>query len=202
MTSDNMDQDLVDELEYMKDLLTKSGFFSVDDTLEILEDQFIDEEIDFSEIEISSNDFSNENFSKLENAFAGLAGENIVAIHNCGYDIEEGVADAFELFVHLNNNKFKAEGFCFYTFEDVEEAIEEAKLKITFGDFENDEDKALEIGKTVSEYLKDENFEIVWDETINNQIEINPFKWDKSYNDEKEYEIEGAYEVFIKNQVL
>ncbi len=202
MTSDNMDQDLVDELEYMKDLLTKSGFFSVDDTLEILEDQFIDEEIDFSEIEISSNDFSNENFSKLENAFAGLAGENIVAIHNCGYDIEEGVADAFELFVHLNNNKFKAEGFCFYTFEDVEEAIEEAKLKITFGDFENDEDKALEIGKTVSKYLKDENFEIVWDETINNQIEINPFKWDKSYNDEKEYEIEGAYEVFIKNQVL
>lgn len=202
MTSDNMDQDLVDELEYMKDLLTKSGFFSVDDTLEILEDQFIDEEIDFSEIEISSNDFSNENFSKLENAFAGLAGENIVAIHNCGYDIEEGVADAFELFVHLNNNKFMAEGFCFYTFEDVEEAIEEAKLKITFGDFENDEDKALEIGKTVSEYLKDENFEIVWDETINNQIEINPFKWDKSYNDEKEYEIEGAYEVFIKNQVL
>ena len=202
MTSDNMDQDLVDELEYMKDLLTKSGFFSVDDTLEILEDQFIDEEIDFSEIEISSNDFSNENFSKLENAFAGLAGENIVAIHNCGYDIEEGVADAFELFVHLNNNKFMAEGFCFYTFEDVEEAIEEAKLKITFGDFENDEDKALEIGKTVSKYLKDENFEIVWDETINNQIEINPFKWDKSYNDEKEYEIEGAYEDFIKNQVL
>ena len=202
MTSDNMDQDLVDELEYMKDLLTKSGFFSVDDTLEILEDQFIDEEIDFSEIEISSNDFSNENFSKLENAFAGLAGENIVAIHNCGYDIEEGVADAFELFVHINNNKFMAEGFCFYTFEDVEEAIEEAKLKITFGDFENDEDKALEIGKTVSKYLKDENFEIVWDETINNQIEINPFKWDKSYNDEKEYEIEGAYEVFIKNQVL
>ena len=202
MTSDIMDQDLVDELEYMKDLLTKSGFFSVDDTLEILEDQFIDEEIDFSEIEISSNDFSNENFSKLENAFVGLAGENIVAIHNCGYDIEEGVADAFELFVHLNNNKFKAEGFCFYTFEDVEEAIEEAKLKITFGDFENNEDKALEIGKTVSKYLKDENFDIVWDETINNQIEINPFKWDKSYNDEKEYEIEGAYEVFIKNQVL
>ena len=197
MTSDIMDQDLVDELEYMKDLLTKSGFFSVDDTLEILEDQFIDEEIDFSEIEISSNDFSNENFSKLENAFVGLAGENIVAIHNCGYDIEEGVADAFELFVHLNNNKFKAEGFCFYTFEDVEEAIEEAKLKITFGDFENNEDKALEIGKTVSKYLKDENFDIVWDETINNQIEINPFKWDKSYNDEKEYEIEGAYEVFI-----
>ena len=127
-----------------------------------------------------------------------MAGEKIVAIHNCGFDIEEGVADAFELFVHLNNNKFKAEGFCFYTFEDVEDALWDDKLKITFGDFENDEDKALEIGRTVFRYLKEE-FDIDWDETINNQIEINPFKWDKSYDDTKEYEIEGAYEVFVKN---
>ena len=197
-----MDPDLVDELEYMTDLLTKSGFFSVDEIIEILEDQFLEEEIDLSGYEISLNDFSSENFSKLENAFSGLAGESIVAVHNCGYDIEEGVADAFELFVHLNNNKFKAEGFCFYTFEDVEEAIEEAKLKITFGDFENDEEKALQIGKVIEKYLKEENFNIYWDGTINNQIEINPFKCDKSYDSEKEYEIEGAYEVFVKNQVL
>ena len=71
-------------------------------------------------------------------------------------------------------------------------------LKITFGDFENNESKALEIGKTVSRYLKEGDFHINWDETINNQIEINPFEWDKSYDSDKEYEIEGAYEVFIK----
>ena len=194
-----MDPDLVEEIEYLTDLLAKSGFFSVDEIIEILEDQFIEEEIDFSECEISPNDFPSENFSKLEKVFSSLANEKIVAIHNCGYDIEEGVADAFELFVHLNNNKFKAEGFCFYTFEDIEDAILDDKLKITFGDFENDEEKALEIGKTVSRYLKEEGFSINWDETINNQIEIDPFKWDKSYNDDEEYEIEGAYEVFVKN---
>ncbi|WP_406534368.1 DUF6891 domain-containing protein [Methanobrevibacter sp.] len=194
-----MNQDLVEEIEYLKDLLAKSGFFSHDEIIEILEDQFIEEEIDFSGCEIPSNDFSGENFSKLEKAFSSLAGEKIVAIHNCGFDIEEGVADAFELFVHLNNNKFQADGFCFYTFEDVEDALFDNKLKITFGDFENNEDKALEIGKTVSKCLKEENFNIDWDETINNQIEINPFKWDKSYDENKEYEIEGAYEVFIKN---
>ena len=194
-----MDPDLVDEIEYMQELLTKSGFFSQDEMLEILEDQFIDEEIDFSDFNISLNESSNENFSKLENAFSSLANENIVAIHNCGFDIEEGVADAFELFVHLKNNKFSPEGFCFYTFEDVEDAIWDDKLKITFGDFENNEDKALEIGKTVFKYLKEENLNINWDETINSQIEINPFKWDKSFDDEKEYEIEGAYEVFVKH---
>lgn len=194
-----MDPDLVDEIEYMQELLTKSGFFSQDEMLEILEDQFIDEEIDFSDFNISLNESSNENFSKLENAFSSLANENIVAIHNCGFDIEEGVADAFELFVHLKNNKFSPEGFCFYTFEDVEDAIWDDKLKITFGDFENNEDKALKIGKTVFKYLKEENLNINWDETINSQIEINPFKWDKSFDDEKEYEIEGAYEVFVKH---
>ena len=202
MKGDYMDSDLVEEIEYIITLLTKSGFFSVDEIVEILEDQFIDEEIDFSGFEILLEESSNQNFSKLENAFVKLAGENIVAVHNCGYDIEEGVADAFELYVHLINNKFKPCGFCFYTIEDVEYAIFDNKLRITFGDFENDESKALEIGKLVSKYLKDENFTINWDETVNNQIEINPIEWDKSYDDGKEYEIEGAYEVYIANQVL
>ena len=196
-----MDSDLVEEIEYMKEVLAKSGFFSSEEIIEILEDQFIEEDIDFSGENISLNDFANENFSKLENAFNLLSTEGIVAIHNCGFDIEEGVADAFELFVHLSNNKFKPQGFCFYTFDDVEEAIWDNKLKITFGDYENDEAKALEIGKIVAKYLKDESFEINWDETVNNQIEINPFNWDKSYDDEKEYEMEGAYETFT-SQVL
>lgn len=196
-----MNQDLAEEIDYMVDLLAKSGFFSTEEIIEILDDQFIEEDIDFSGIDIPSNDFSNENFSRLENAFNSLCAEGIVAIHNCGYDLEEGVADAFELYVHLANNKFKPIGFCFYTFEDVEEAIGDGVLRITFGDFENDEGKALEIGNIVVGHLKDENFEINWDGTVNNQIEINPFNWDKPYNSDGEYEIEGAYEAFTK-QVL
>jgi hypothetical protein len=202
MKGETMDSDLAEEIEYMKDLLSKSGFFSVGEIIEILEDQFIDEEIDFSNCNISLSDSANENFSKLENAFARLSQEGIVAVHNCGYDIKEGVADAFELQVHLLNNKFAPIGFCFYTFEDVEYSVFDGYLRITFGDYENDEASALEIGKTVSKYLKEEGFTIDWDETVNNQIEINPFIWDKSYDDEKEYEIEGAYGVFVKNQVL
>lgn len=197
-----MDSDLVDEIDYMVELLTKSGFFSVEEIREILEDQFIEEEIDFSSYDISLNDFSNENFSKLEKVFIKLAREGIVAIHNCGFDIEEGVSDAFELEVHLANNNYNAVGFCFYTFDDMEESIWNGILKITFGDFENNQDKALEIGNIVKEYLESENFTINWDGTVNNQIEINPFKWDKSFDGEKEYEIEGAYEIFTANQVL
>ena len=68
-----MNQDLAEELEYMKDLLAKSGFFDSEEIIEILEDQFIEEDIDFSECEISLYDFSIENFSKLECVFSQLA---------------------------------------------------------------------------------------------------------------------------------
>ena len=198
MNDEIISPDLVEEIEYMINALSKSGFFNKDEIIEILEDEFIEENIDFSQFDISLNEFDNVNFNKLDKVFKLLVDENIVASHNCGYDIEEGVNDAFELLVHLKNNNYSPEGFCFYTFEDVEEAILENKLKITFGDFENDENKALDIGKIVCNSLKSENFEINWDGTINNQIEINPFEWDKSYDDEKEFEIEGAYDNFTK----
>ena len=134
MKGEDMDSDLAEEIEYIVDLLAKSGFFSVDEIMEILEDQFIDDDVDFSDFDISLNGSDNKNFSKLENAFARISQEGIVAIHNCGFDIEEGVADAFELQVHLLNNKFNPQGFCFYTFEDVEYAVFDGYLKNTFGD--------------------------------------------------------------------
>lgn len=198
MNKNTMDSDLVEEIEYMINVLSKSGFFNKDEILEILDDEFIDEDVDFSQFNISLNNANDANFTKLEHIFNLLTKKNIVAIHNCGYDIEEGVNDVFELYVHLINNKYSPEGFCFYTFEDIEEAILEDKLKITFGDFEKNENKALKIGKIVCNTFKTEGFEIIWDGTVNNQIEINPFNWDKSYDCQKEFEIEGAYENYTK----
>lgn len=192
-----MSDDLVSEIEYMIDLLTKSGFFSQEEVLEILEDQFIEEDVDFSKFDISSNNFNNYNFSKLEEAFKKLAEKSIVTVHNCGYDFEEGVEDIFELYVHLFNNKYQTQGFCFYTFEDVEEAINDETLKITFGDFQRSENKSLEIGKIVYDQLIESEFDVKWDESVNSQIEIQNFKWDKKFDDEKEYELEGAYDLFV-----
>ena len=40
--------------------------------------------------------------------------------------------------------------------------------------------------------------EIKWDKTVNTPITIMNFKWDKKYDDEKEYEIEGAYDLYCK----
>ena len=50
-----------------------------------------------------------------------------------------------------------------------EEAIHNKTLMITFGDFENNESKALMIGKTVADALKQE-FTINWDVSINTAV--------------------------------
>ena len=201
-----MNQELIDEINYEIQLLINSGFYSDDEILEIIDDEFIEENIssdliselflenkeNIGDIEGDSDDFIN-----LRDAFLDLTKENIISIHNAGYDIEEGIQDAFELFIHLRNNKYSPIGFCFYSFEDIEDVIEENTLSIAFGDFEYDEKKGLEIAKKVAEVLKSHGFEIEWNESVDERIEIKDFIWKKHF-DGKEYSMDGALEDFIE----
>ena len=201
-----MNQELKDEMNYEIQLLIKSGFYSDDDILEIIEDEFIEENISDDEIsrlflenkeKIAEIHEDSEDFINLRNAFFDLTKENIISIHNAGYDIEEGIQDSFELFTHLRNNKYSPIGFCFYTFEDIENVIEDNTLSIAFGDFEYDEEKGLEIAQKVAETLKSNGFDINWNDSIDELIEIQNFNWIKHF-DNKEYSMDGALEDFLR----
>lgn len=201
-----MDKELIDEINYEIQLLIKIGFYSDDEILEIIGDEFIEEDIsddlisklllenkeNLEDLEGDSDDFLN-----LKNAFCDLTKENVISIHNAGYDIEEGIQDSFELFVHLRNNKYNPIGFCFYTFEDIENVIEDNSLNIAFGDFEYDEEKGLEIAKKIVKTLKGYGFEINWGQSVDEIIEIENFNWKKRY-DGKDYSMDGALEDFIR----
>lgn len=201
-----MDEELIEEIDFEMQLLIKSGFYNDEEILEIIEDEFFEENVssDIISSRLSKNYECIDglttvdciDFNKLENTFNQLSGLNdIVTIHNAGYDLEEGIQDAFELFVHLRNNQENPQGFCLYSLEDVEMAIEEKYLSIAFGDFDLDEKKAIKIGETVVNALKDNGFDINWDGTVDNPIKINPFNWKKVFSD-KEFSIEGALEVY------
>ena len=201
-----MDKELIDEINYEIHLLIKSGFYGDDEILEIIADEFIEEDIsddlisklllenkeNLEDLEGDSDDFLN-----LKSAFCDLTKENIISIHNAGYDIEEGIQDSFELFVHLRNNKFDPIGFCFYAFEDIENVIADNSLNIAFGDFEYDEEKGLEIAKKIVKTLKGYGFEINWGQSVDEIIEIENFNWKKQY-DGKDYSMDGALEDFIR----
>ena len=201
-----MNQELKDEMNYEIQLLIKSGFYSDEDILEIIGDEFIEENISDDEIsrlflenkeKIAEIHEDSEDFINLRNAFLDLTKENIISIHNAGYDIEEGIQDSFELFTHLRNNKYSPIGFCFYTFEDMEHVIEDNTLSIAFGDFEYDEEKGLEIAQKVAETLKINGFDINWNGSIDELIEIQNFNWIKHF-DNKEYSMDGALEDFLR----
>ncbi|MBE6513249.1 MAG: hypothetical protein E7Z75_08950 [Methanobrevibacter olleyae] len=201
-----MDNELIDEINYEILLLIKIGFYGDDEILEIIDDEFIEEDISkdlISNLLLENKENLDEpkedsdDFIKLSKAFDDLTREKIISIHNAGYDIEEGIQDSFELFTHLRNNKYEPIGFCFYTFEDIENAIEENSLNIAFGDFEYDEEKGLKIAEKIVKTLKDYGFEINWGQSVDEIIEIENFNWQKRY-DGKDYSMDGALEDFIR----
>ena len=201
-----MNQELMDEINYEIQILIKSGFYSDDEILEIIDDEFIEEDLSEDLIlklflenkeKIGLIEEDSEDFINLRNAFCDLTKEKIISIHNAGYDIEEGIQDSFELFTHLKNNKYSPIGFCFYTFEDIENVIEDNRLCIAFGDFEYDEEKGLKIAQKVAETLKVNGFDIDWNDSVDELIEIKNFCWKKHFDD-KEYSMDGALEDFIR----
>ena len=201
-----MDKELIDEINYEIQLLIKIGFYSDDEILEIIDDEFIEENISkdlISKLLLENKENSvelkedSDDFIRLRNAFIDLTKENIISIHNAGYDIEEGIQDSFELFTHLRNNKYGPIGFCFYTFEDIENVVEDNVLNIAFGDFEYDEKKGLEIAKKIVTVLESYDFDIDWNESVDELILIQDFDWKKHF-DGKEYSMDGALEDFIR----
>lgn len=204
-----MEKNLLEEIEFEIATLVNSGFYRKEEILEIIEEQFIDEDISLDLIEkIISIKYSEKiaieehwskitDFDKLKECFNDLTKEKIVAIHNAGYILTEGIEDSLQVFYYLQDKKLKPEGFCFYNFQDIEKAIEFNSLFLAFGDFENNEEKSLEIGKKIAKILRKNNFTAIWNEDINKRIEIKPFCWKKRF-DECEYEMEGAVSSFLR----
>lgn len=201
--------ELLEEIEYEITTLIKSGFYNTEEINEIIEEQFIDENLEKYKInKIIKNktiecekEIKEENlkfFKNLENTFNTLTQKHeIVCIHNAGFEFEEGVNDAIEIYTHLFNNKYTPKGFVFYTFTDIEYAIEENELFLSFGDYKQDTKLALDIGKQIKKTLEENNLTVIWNENIDEQIQIKPFKWMKKY-DKKTYEMEGSVESYIK----
>ena len=128
-----MDEGLMEELDYEIDLLIKSGFFSEDEILEIIEDEFIDEDMDLNLSYKIGERFSqlteglktSDDFIKLDTAFKQLTLQNIICIHNAGFDIQEGIQDSFELHTHrkIIAGCLKENGFSVRWNETVDEQI-------------------------------------------------------------------------------
>ncbi len=194
-----MTQEIKDEVleQIEKDVLM--GFESAEEMTESIADMFADED-DFDEDwlaetiearceEHKENSFNwskPTDFERLDAAFTHLIKEGIVCLHHAGYTQQDSVGDCEEAIEELDDMGIEVIGYCYYHAQDLERAIDptEKSLLLGFDSVSEDDEEAAIIGDTIVEVLKVLNFDVNWDGTINQRIEIKNINWQKVPDEE------------------
>ncbi len=180
----------------------KMGFFSKEEIeeniLEEIEDNEFDNEIseewalkrikeEFNIQKEKSKSFKKpSDTEKLIQAFDELCKNNIIALHNAGYTSSEGDYEVVEVETELRKENIVSDGYCFYHQQDLERVLEINELYIRFNKVDNNDDEvAVNVGKKVVEVLKQFNFNVEWNETVNKRILIKDFEWEWIYDENK-----------------
>ena len=194
------DKCCADELEEMITDYIRAGFLSddeiLDDCEEYIEENYPDEcdNIAVSDlleiIETLRKELQNtgnqENFLKLDQAFASLMKQGIVALHYAGYTQSDGFADCNEVANELHEKGEKVVGCCFYTEQDLGGILHDYSelLYFSFGNY-FEKPTAEEVGQIIVDVFTAAGFCVQWDGTAKKKIGIKDFKWDKYYSDEE-----------------
>jgi hypothetical protein len=181
--------------------MVRMGFDSKEDILEMsieqVQDEGFEDEIsedwvekvvisEFEKLELESKSWkSPTDVERLVKAFDELCGLKIIALHNAGYSTSDGEYDVCDIEIKLREKGLESDGYCFYHGQDLERAVNplDRNLMIAFQKVDNEEDSVtLKIGKIVVEVLQKNGFEINWDETVKQKIEIINVNWQKLYD--------------------
>ncbi|MCD8445501.1 DUF6891 domain-containing protein [Tenacibaculum finnmarkense] len=117
---------------------------------------------------------------KLIEAFDELCKNNIIALHNAGYETSDGEYEVVQVENKLNQNQTASDGYCFYHEQDLSRAIslENPCLYLAFQKVENSDDGiALAVGRKIVTILLSKGFEIEWNEDVSRKILIKNFQW-------------------------
>jgi hypothetical protein len=181
----------------------RMGFLSLDEIqeniLEEIEDNEFDDEIseewafdkireEYQKLLAESKQWkSPTDTEKLIKAFDELGDENIIALHNAGYTTSDGEYEVVEVERELRENEVESDGYCFYHEQDLARAvdIENPSLYIAFQKVDNSDDAVtIEVGKKVAEVLRNNGFDVNWNESSRTKIEIPGFRWQKIFDED------------------
>ncbi|MFB9108740.1 DUF6891 domain-containing protein [Flavobacterium gyeonganense] len=181
----------------------RMGFLSIDEIKENIIEEIEDNEFDDEISEAWAFEIIDEEYKKLLEeskhwktptdteklikAFDELADENIIALHNAGYTTSDGEYEVVEVERELQENEVESDGYCFYHEQDLARAvsIEDPSLYIAFQKVDNsDEATTIAVGKKVAEVLRNNGFEVNWNESARTKIEIPGFRWQNVFDEE------------------
>ncbi len=168
--TDTTKNDIIEQLN----ISIKSGFYDKEEIFRNIEDYLY--EIPFDQdwtrkqidsayadrLKVQATWSAVTDFDKLVQAFDILNSSGIIALHNAGMTKQDGEGDSEEIHVDLLKKGIKTKGFCYYHWQDVERVVDDNHLYIGFGDFNNSDKDALEIGKQVATTLESKGFKLNW----------------------------------------
>jgi hypothetical protein len=164
-----------------------SGFHSLSDVLSMIEDS--DWEGDRNRLaEFARSEFRAKreaeaawpavtDCDRLDEAFDSLNNAGIIALHNAGLTMSEGISDVSEELANCDPETIS--GYCFYHEQDVGRAIDGYGLNVAFGDIEDTESGKREIGRLVKAELERHGFTVAWDDNPNTRLDITKIVWQR-----------------------
>lgn len=168
----------------------------IQNTIEEVEDNQFEDEIsenwmrqkistEVEKLKIESRNWKNPTDTiRLQTVFNELINNNIIALHCAGYSTSDGEYEVVEVEQQLQDNGVVSDGYCFYHEQDLQRAIESNCLMLAFQKVDNSDDAVtIDIGKKIVKILKENGFEVNWNETVNQKIEILNFKWQKIFSE-------------------
>lgn len=123
---------------------------------------------------------------RLAKAFLALDQIGILALENCGADLDDGILRACH--VDLDREEAgapKSRGYCFFHQQDVMRAVAGTGLMLAYGTFEEADpqkpaaQKTQEIGQVVVATLRAHGFEVTWNGSPGSRIALPGFRWQR-----------------------
>jgi hypothetical protein len=177
--------------EYLADrirVMVWSGFDALSDVLEMLEDSGEDDaDMEMLE-EYAKSEFQAKreaeatwppvtDCNRLDAAFRALNGMGIIALHNAGYTISDGISDVAE--VLAKSDREKVQGYCFYHEQDLERAVDGHGLMLAYGDIADTAAGARAVGGLVKAELERQGFIVEWDGDEKKRIDLPGIVWQR-----------------------
>ncbi|MFE3572757.1 DUF6891 domain-containing protein [Lysinibacillus sp. NPDC059133] len=191
--------------------LVKTGFYSVEDILEMIieeeDDSSIEEEelrTAISRVYTSHEEAAKEwehptDFERLVKVFDMICDGGIIAMHHAGMTISDGMSDVRECYDECTERGKLPAGYCFYHEQDIERAIDSHILPITFGTFRDNPEHSIKVAEVIVSFFEGFGFNVYWDGDMDSRIELRDFLWTKTHNEHDDYGLERAINLIVKS---
>lgn len=112
---------------------------------------------------------------RLDRAFEQLNSRGVIALHNAGVTMSDGLDDVGEAL--RQRGRTEIQGYCFYHRQDVDRAIDGGGLMIAFGDLDDDKTQKTQVGELVQVVLQEVGLAVAWDGDPETRLNLPTLDW-------------------------